>query len=235
MAPYTRARVWTVGTSADAEVRASDLESRGADGFTFTLHAAGQAQPVHVPLPGAHLVTNVLAGAAAALADGIEFGEVCAAIEQLDVPTRLSVRRSERGFMVLDDTYNASPAATLAALDLLAETPGRRIALLGDMLELGDISAAEHARVGRRAAEVVETLFTVGSHARGISDAATQAGLRGARHFEAKADAAEALAAALQPGDVVLVKASRALALETVVAMLLGTPAQASAREATSR
>lgn len=235
MAPYTRARVWTVGISADAEVRASDIQSHGAEGFDFTLHVAAESRRVHVPLPGAHLVTNVLAGAAAALADGIELDDVCASIERLDVPTRLTVRRSERGFTVLDDTYNASPAATVAALDLLAETPGRRLALLGDMLELGELSEAEHARVGRRAADVVEVLLTVGTHARGISEAASGAGLRNVRHFVSKDEAGEALAAELRAGDVVLVKASRALALETVVAALLGTAERAPASEAASR
>lgn len=235
MAPYTRARVWTVGTSGDAEVRGSDIASSGAAGFTFTLAAIGRSRRVHVPLAGAHLVTNVLAGAGAALADGIDFDSVCEAVEALDVPTRLAVRRSERGFTVLDDTYNASPAATLAALDLLRETPGRRLALLGDMLELGEVSATEHARVGRRAAEVVETLLTVGVHARAVSDAAERAGLRDVRHFATKDEAAEALRDALRPGDVVLVKASRALALETVVAALLDASDRPATSEAASR
>jgi len=235
MAPHTRARVWTVGTSLDAEVRASDIQSHGAEGFAFTLHAAGESRRLHVPLPGAHLVTNVLAGAAAALADRVELHDVCASIERLDVPTRLAVRRSEHGFTVLDDTYNASPAATLAALDLLAETPGRRLALLGDMLELGALSEAEHARVGRRAAEVVNTLFTVGAHARRISEAASHMGLPRVRHFKSKEDAAEALRAELRAGDVVLVKASRALALDTVVADVLGTSERAPTTGASVR
>lgn len=233
MAGHTAARVWTIGTSPDAEVRASDIESRGAAGFLFTLHCGSRARRVHAPLPGAHLVTNVLAAAAAALADEIDFDTVCESIEELDVPTRLRVRPSKRGFTVLDDTYNASPAATLAALDLLAETPGRRLALLGDMLELGEVSEAEHARIGRRAAEVVEALFTVGELARGVNDSARAAGLAEARHFESKAAALAALRSSLRPGDVVLVKASRAIALETVVEALLEPPAPAGDPDAT--
>ncbi|MFN8584834.1 MAG: UDP-N-acetylmuramoyl-tripeptide--D-alanyl-D-alanine ligase [Dehalococcoidia bacterium] len=235
MAPFTRARVWTVGTAPDAAVRGDAIESHGAEGFEFTLHYRDASRRLHVPLAGAHLVTNVLAGVATAIADGIGLDEVCEAVEDLDVPTRVVVRRSERGFTVLDDTYNASPAATLAALELLSETPGRRIALLGDMLELGEVSAEEHARVGRRAAEVVDSLYTVGKLGRGISAAATAAGLARVRHFNSKQAATEALDDELRPGDVLLVKASRGLALETVVTALVGSPANASAPEVASR
>ncbi len=163
MAAHTAARVWRIGTSPAADVRGSEVVSRGADGFEFTLTYEAQSRRVHIPLPGGHLVTNVLAAAAAGLADGIEFDAVCAALETLDVPTRLAIRRLPNDVTILDDTYNASPAATIAALDLLGETPGRRLALLGDMLELGEMATAEHARVGRHAAGVVDALFTVGA------------------------------------------------------------------------
>jgi UDP-N-acetylmuramoyl-tripeptide--D-alanyl-D-alanine ligase len=225
MAGHTAARIWRLGTSADAEVRGAEVVSRGAEGFEFTLTHRDESRRVHVPLPGGHLVTNVLAAAAAALAEGLTFEDVCAAIEALDVPTRLSVKRLPNGVTILDDTYNASPAATLAALELLAETPGRHLALLGDMLELGELSASEHTRVGRRAAEVVDSLFTVGPLARAISDAAREAGLPDATHFESKDAATEHLRAKLRPGDVLLIKASRALALETVVEALSSTEA----------
>jgi UDP-N-acetylmuramoyl-tripeptide--D-alanyl-D-alanine ligase len=217
MAEHTRARIWSIGTASDAEVRGIGVLSRGAEGFEFTLAYGDHSRRVHVPLPGGHLVTNVLAAAAAGLSDGVTFDEVCAAIEALDVPTRLNIKRLPAGVTILDDTYNASPAATLAALELLAETPGRRLALLGDMLELGELAESEHQRVGRRAAEVVDKLFTVGALARGISDAAREAGLSQATHLESKDDATGHLRAELRPGDVLLVKASRALALETVV------------------
>lgn len=227
MATHTPARVWRAGTSATADVRGTDVASHGARGFEFTLSHETQSRRVHVPLPGGHLVTNVLAAAAAGLADGIAFDEVCAALEALDVPTRLTVRRVPNDVTVLDDTYNASPAATVAALDLLGETPGRRLALLGDMLELGNVSAAEHARVGRHAAGVLDALFTVGSLARGISDAARSAGLKAVIHCTSKDEALARVQGELRPGDVLLVKASRALALETVVQALTGDRAAA--------
>ena len=138
------------------------------------------------------------------------------------------------GVTLLDDTYNASPAATRAALDLLAEMSGRHIALLGDMLELGDLAEPSHEQVGRHAASRVDALYTVGDLAATIARGAREAGLSEVRQLGAKAEAAEALRAALRPGDALLVKGSRALALETVVeeleTLLAGEAGQASPR-----
>ena len=218
MAGHTAAPVTRFGTGEDADVRGTDLEALGADGFAFTLHARGEQRRVRVPLPGAHLLPNVLGAAAAGLVDDAPLDEVCGALESLDVPLRLTVRTLPGGITLLDDTYNASPAATLAALDLLAEMPGRKLALLGDMLELGDLAEPSHDEVGRRAAGVADVLFTVGDLAARIARAAQGCGLQGAEHVDSKEAAARALLATLQPGDTLLVKGSRALALETVVA-----------------
>ena len=220
MASHTAARVWLFGSAADADVRGDALRSTGAAGFEFTLHALGAQRRVHVPLPGAHLLANVLAAAAVGLADGMTLDAVAAALSRLDVPLRLSVRPLPGGVMLLDDTYNANPTSTLAALDLLAELPGRRLALLGDMRELGERSHESHAQVGRRAAGVLDALFTVGELAKGIAEAAQLANLRAVEHIRSKDAAAAALLATLAPGDALLVKGSRALALETVVATL---------------
>ena len=227
MAAHTRARVWLFGSGEDAEVRGADVRGHGEDGFEFTLRAHGQSRRLSVPLPGAHLLANVLAAAAVGLADGMAFDAVAGAIERLDVPLRMRVRRLGGSVTLLDDTYNANPASMLAALDLLAELPGRRLALLGDMRELGALSDESHERVGRRVAEVVDALYTVGDLARGIGDAARAAGLRDIEHAASKEEATEALAERLRPGDVLLVKGSRALALESVVDELvaaLGKP-----------
>ncbi|MSQ35673.1 MAG: UDP-N-acetylmuramoyl-tripeptide--D-alanyl-D-alanine ligase [Dehalococcoidia bacterium] len=230
MAPYTAARVCWFGSGVEAHVRGDDVESDGARGFRFSLHYAGASRRVAVPLPGRHLLSNVLAALAVGLSDGVPLDEAVGAIETLRIPTRLRVGSLPGGVMLLDDTYNASPVATLGALELLAETPGRHLALLGDMLELGELSAREHARVGRRAAELVDVLFTVGGLADGIAVAARQGGLHDVHHYATKDEAAAALRAALRPGDVLLVKGSRALALETVVTALardLAGPAEA--------
>ena len=230
MAPHTRARVWLTGTARDATVRGAGIESHGAGVFSFMLHFEHRARRVQVPLPGAHLVSNVLAASAAALADEVPFDAVCDAIERLDIPTRLMMRTLPGGVTLLDDTYNASPMATIAALDLLAQTTatGRRIALLGDMLELGELATGEHERVGRHAAGIVDALYTIGTLGRLLSDAARSSGLPASTHCATKDEAAEALRSMLRPGDVLLVKASRALALETVVRALDADDAGAS-------
>ncbi len=220
MATHTAARVWWFGTSEDAEVRGTDVISDGARGFDFTLHFDGRSQRVHVPLPGRHLLSNVLAAAATALADGLTLDEVARAIEGLDVPLRLTVIEMLGGITVLDDTYNAQPASTLAALDLLEEMNGRHVALLGDMRELGACGFAEHERVGRRAAEVVALLVTIGDDARALGEAARAAGLADTIHVESRDEAIATLRARLAPGDVVLIKGSHTLELERVVAAL---------------
>jgi UDP-N-acetylmuramoyl-tripeptide--D-alanyl-D-alanine ligase len=224
MASHTAARVWLFGTGDDPRgelaVRGRDVVSHGALGFEFTLSAPDAERRVRVPLPGAHLVSNVLAAATAALADGLTFDEVAHAIEALDVPTRMRVVRLPGDITLIDDTYNANPASMRAALALLHEMPGRHVALLGDMLELGSEAGPAHERAGHEAAAVLDLLYTVGDLASRIAETARRDGLAAAEHCADKATAAAALAAALRPGDVVLIKGSHALALETVVAAL---------------
>ena len=223
MAARTRARVWWFGEGEDAEVCGRDATSRGAQGFAFTLGYAGESRRVHVRLAGRHLLANVLSAAAAGLADGLTFAEVADAIEALDVPLRMRVVEAPGGVTILDDTYNAQPASMLAALDLLEEMDGRHLALLGDMLELGDLSRAEHERVGRRAADVLDALVTIGEEARALGAAATTAGLTGVIHAASREAALTAIRAQLRAGDVLLVKGSHALGLEAVVTGLGGS------------
>jgi UDP-N-acetylmuramoyl-tripeptide--D-alanyl-D-alanine ligase len=137
------------------------------------------------------------------------------------VPLRLSVHRARCGATILDDTYNASPSSMMAALDLLAELPGRRIAVLGDMRELGALEKQGHRSVGQRAAEVAELIYVVGDLGRLTGEAARQAGHGSVSFWDSKEEAAQDLRQRLEPGDVVLLKASRAMALETVLPLLL--------------
>jgi UDP-N-acetylmuramoyl-tripeptide--D-alanyl-D-alanine ligase len=171
-------------------------------------------------LPGARLVYNALAAVGAAFVEGMSVEEAVHALSQAEVPLRLKARAGAGGVTILDDAYNASPASMLAALGVLAEMPGRRLALLGDMLELGSAEEEGHRQVGEEAAEVVDALYTVGPRGAMIAEAARLAGLSHVQHFESKQDAARELRATLGEGDVLLVKASHGLALETVVAEL---------------
>ncbi len=127
------------------------------------------------------------------------------------------------GVRVLDDAYNANADSMLAALQTLADYPcrGRRVAVLGDMAELGEHTVAAHREVGRRAAELgLDALVAVGQWARATAQSARDAGLRETHEFANVALTASALKSLLQPGDVVLLKASRATGLERLGAIL---------------
>ncbi|HXH22015.1 MAG TPA: UDP-N-acetylmuramoyl-tripeptide--D-alanyl-D-alanine ligase [Dehalococcoidia bacterium] len=222
MRAKTKARVMTFGLTPGAAIRGTNVRSRGLDGVDFEVSAFGRTLQAHSPLPGADLVPNALAALAVAFADGMSLEQAVKALREARVPARLQVKRARSGALVLDDCYNASPASMFAALAVLAETKGRHIALLGDMLELGAAEADSHRAVGRRAAEVAQVLYTVGTRAEMIGAAAREAGAPCVRHFDSKEEAAAALAREAREGDVVLVKASHGMALESVVAELVG-------------
>ncbi len=217
MAPHTRAAVLWFGTGEDADVRGGEVISHGLDGFECTLTHAGASRHLAVPLIGAHLLSNALAAATVGLADGLTLDEVCEALGRLDVPSRIRVVALRDGIRLFDDTYNAQPASMRAALDLLAETPGRRVALLGDMRELGTASAPEHRAAGEHAGRVAAVVLTIGDEARVLGEAAATAGAT-VHHCSTRDEATAVLLSELKPGDVVLVKGSHALGLEHVVA-----------------
>jgi UDP-N-acetylmuramoyl-tripeptide--D-alanyl-D-alanine ligase len=215
MRERTRAQPLTYGIAEDADVRATEVDSRGLDGVSFRLHWRGESTVCRTGLPGRHIVSNALAAAAVGLCDGMPLDEVAAALSAARVPLRLQVHRARGGGTILDDTYNASPASMAAALDLLAEIPGRRVAVLGDMAELGPAEREGHLAAGRRAAETADVIHAVGERAELIAQAAREYGHNDVHFWREKEEAAAAIAAELRPDDVVLLKASRAMAFET--------------------
>jgi UDP-N-acetylmuramoyl-tripeptide--D-alanyl-D-alanine ligase len=217
MASRTSANVLMYGLSLRADVRAENIETHGLAGVSFTLAHGSERAPVYSRLPGRAMVHNALAAAAAGIVDGLSVEETAVALSEAQVPTRLAAHRGLHGSTLLDDTYNASPASMLAALDLLGEVPGRKIAVLGDMRELGAAESDGHREVGRRAAEVADVIYAVGDLGRWIGDAAIQAGHNDVHIVMDKSEIARALLPQLAPGDVVLLKASRALELETLL------------------
>lgn len=220
MTERTNANVITYGLSARADVRAEEIDSRGLAGVRFTLVHDGERAAVYSHLPGRAMVHNALAAVAAGLVDGIALADIAEAITAAQIPMRLAAHRGVNGSTIIDDTYNASPDSMRAALDLLGEVPGRKFAVLGDMRELGDAGHDGHIDVGRRAAEVADVIFAVGDLGRWIGDAAFQAGHSDVHIVMDKSEIAPALLPQLASGDVVLVKGSRALELETVVEAL---------------
>jgi UDP-N-acetylmuramoyl-tripeptide--D-alanyl-D-alanine ligase len=234
MATRTRARVVTTGRGEGADVRALDVALDDAGRATFTLSAAGESHPVHLRVVGAHQVANALSAAGGALAMGMTPAAVATALTEAGPRSRwrMEVERRPDGVTVVNDAYNANPESMRAALAALAALPGeRRIAVLGAMGELGPGAGEEHVRLGRDAAAAgVDLVVAVGADAVGIASGAAAAGRRPGEesvHVPDRAAARALLSDLLRPGDVVLVKASRAYGLELLAADLLTTGAGA--------
>ena len=216
LAPRTRARVVLFGASADAELRATDVRDEGLDGLRFTVAHRGATAEARMPLPGAHFATAGLAAIGIAVESGVPLDEAALALSAMESPPhRMNVRRTG-DLVIIDDSYNASPAAVSAALALLRAQDGRRVAVLGDMRELGALSEAAHADAGREAAASADVLVGVGELATGIVRSAREAGLRDAHHAEDAGEALIVLRRLLGPGDTVLIKGSRAIGLDAV-------------------
>lgn len=233
MASLTSARIMTLGTAGAEKahtVSASQVTTLGLAGCEFTasvraepsLGLVGGERRVRTAMLGAHAVEPALFAIAVGLLAGLEWPEIDDGLRALGPGPRLVPRAGRGGTLILDDTYNSSPASCHAALDALGQLPGRHVVVLGDMLELGTVEQAGHLEVGRHCAAVADHLVTVGQRARGIAEGALEAGLAAAR-IATVANSDQALACLetlLMEGDVLLIKASRGMALEPIVAAL---------------
>lgn len=222
MAELTQARIFYYGLDPQAHLWADEVEGLGLEGIRFRLHYGRETLHVRVPLIGQHSVHTALRAAAVSLAEGLTWQEILAGLRQGHTQLRLAAVRTENGALLLDDTYNASPESMLAALNLLAELEGRKVAVLGDMLELGPYEREGHEMVGVRAAEVADQLVTVGERAHIIAAAARRAGLKSGaiREFENTEQAIAYLSESLGGSDVVLVKGSHSIRMDRIVAAL---------------
>ncbi|MBN1286859.1 MAG: UDP-N-acetylmuramoyl-tripeptide--D-alanyl-D-alanine ligase [Anaerolineae bacterium] len=222
MRDKTRARVVTYGLARGADFRATHIYSQGLSGISFRLHYRGETFRVKVPLLGRHSAHTALRAAAAAHVEGMTWDEILAGLRYSSAQLRLVAVNGPGGSVLLDDTYNASPDSTIAALNLLSDLDGRKVAVLGDMLELGSYEKAAHEKVGARAAEVVDLLVTVGKRGRLIAKAARAAGMSAANvhAFDTHKWALDFLMEQVGAGDVVLVKGSRAVEMEKIVAAM---------------
>jgi UDP-N-acetylmuramoyl-tripeptide--D-alanyl-D-alanine ligase len=228
MASRTRARVLTTGRGPDAGVRATRGAVDEQGRAIFDLQVGEETHPVHLQVVGEHQVANALSAAGAALAAGMSPADVAAALSAATARSRwrMEVDRRADGVTVVNDAYNANPESMRAALAALTGLPAdRRIAVLGAMGELGADAPAEHERLGRDAAAAgIDLIVAVGPDAVGIAEGAAAAGRRTGEesvHVPDRAAARELLSEVLRPGDVVLLKASRAYGLELLAADLL--------------
>ena len=219
MGSRTMAQTMTYGFDQQADVTAEDVESVGLDGMRFVLRTGGMRQVVAIPTLGRLSVHNALAAAAVGLAAELSLEEIAAGLATgWSAPHRAQIVRAG-GVTLVDDSYNASPRSMVAALELLGGLPGRRGAILGEMLELGEASEDGHRAVGEAAARTVDWLVVVGRDAAPIAEGALDGGLDPERITTAPD--ADAVLATLPPrlrrGDVVLVKASRGIGLDRLV------------------
>lgn len=219
MAELTRAKVIFYGLNPAADLWADDVVGEGLDGIRFNLHYQDEVFQLRVPLIGQHSVHTVLRAAAVGLVEGLSWGEIITGLRNSHTQLRLVAVHTESGALILDDTYNASPESTLAALNLLEELDGRKIAVLGDMLELGQYEEEGHELVGARAAEIVSELITVGPRGKIIARAAlrSELGTCCVRSFDTALDSVEYLKSSLTAGDVVLVKGSHGMRMDRIV------------------
>ena len=238
MRDLSRAEVITYGFNNGAELRASDLmyfiemNKEIAGGLSFKLNYEKSIVPFRlINALGRHQIYAVLAAAAIGLHFGMNLVEISQALEKMEFPKqRMKLVRGLKNSWIIDDTYNASPLSTHAALDTLKEfgdkaiaknEKGRMIAVLGDMKELGIFTEKAHRLVGNLAGERAEYLFTVGPAAKFIADSAfNQLPKENINSFNDASEAGEYLKSFIQEGDIVLVKGSRAMKMEKIVEVL---------------
>lgn len=222
MAEKTQAAIFYYGLDPRADIWADKVEGMGLEGIRFQLHYKNESLFLRIPLIGRHSVHTALRAAAVGLIEGLTWQEIVEGLRSAQSQLRLIAVRGRHGALLLDDTYNASPESNLAALNLLKDLSGRRIAVLGDMLELGPYERRGHALVGLRAADVVDELVTVGERGRQIALAAQMGGLAAAKihTFDGTNDALVYLQDHLSAEDVVLVKGSHGMRMDRIVAAL---------------
>ena len=208
------------GTAEGADFRAVNI-THDDTSTTYTLVAGGKEVDVTIPLLGNHNVVDSVVAMAIAAHMGIEAEAAAAALSKFS-GQRQNILTADQGFKIIDDTYNASPISMESQLVVLNEmkTSGRRVAVLGDMFELGDDSAEHHARVGRFMKSLsIDILVTVGELSKNISDAADDGRIE-IHHFTTNDEAANYLKDNLFDGDTVLFKASHGMHFENIVETL---------------
>ena len=222
-----RGRTITFGTSPQSDVRAVDVEDRGLSGVRARLVTPAGERMVETPLLGRGNLANVLAAAAVAIDSGIPLDEIAESAARLrPAPRRGAVLRLAGGINVIDDSYNSSPSALAQALSVVAreENAARRIAVIGEMLELGEHATRLHADSGRAVARSgIDVLYTIGgAAAEALAEAAVAGGMArtAVRHFATSDEAAPVVADDVRSGDLVLVKGSRGIRTDIVVSRL---------------
>ena len=207
------------GIDTDREFVASDINNAGILGVNCRIRVKNEAFDVHIPIPGYHMVYNALAAAAVGDILGLSKEEIKAGIECLKpIVGRNNIVEANR-FIIIDDCYNANPASMKASLDVLSQAAGRKVAILGDMFELGEKTLDLHREVGRYAAgKNLDCIICVGTLSSQMSQGALETeGLSQIIYLESKEILLSVLDKYIQPGDTILVKASHGMIFSEVV------------------
>ena len=225
MANLTEASIFYYGLSPEADLWADEIEGLGLNGIRFRLHYHNESIHIKAPLIGRHSVQTALRAAAVGLVEGLSWQEIVAGLQQGRNQLRLVAVYTEKGAMLLDDSYNSSPESALAALNLLNEMEGRKVAVLGDMLELGPYEKQGHVLVGERVAEVCDELVAIGKRCKIMTEAARKAGMdeSAISWFPETPDVIEFLKSKLQAGDIALIKGSLGMGMSRIVTALEDT------------
>ena len=211
-APY---RILTYAIENDADYRAENIRDYSFGGSEFTANTPSGNFRVRVKTPGLHNVLNALSAIAVGQEFGVSSGDIAAAIEEYE-PTAMRMEvENAGGITLICDCYNASPDSIAASLAVLAGAQGRRVAFLGDVLELGEFSEKAHRGIGEMCANKADLVVCAGENARYIAESARAAGCR-CEYFETTDEAAENACALVTDGDTVLVKASRGMHFEKI-------------------
>ena len=220
----TKYRLITAGKNGKCDFIVSHLEDMGIDGIRFMLEYDEEAQMFELSVPGAHNAYNAAVAAAAASVEGITLKEAAEALKGLELTDKRLTVRTNDGIKVIDDTYNASPYSMKSALDALASTNGiRKVAILGDMYELGEESPRFHKEVGRHAAGCsLDLLIAVGKLSADIRDGALETmDSDKVMYFEKKEDFMKEMNSIIDRGDVILVKGSNGMGMFDIVDLIM--------------
>jgi UDP-N-acetylmuramoyl-tripeptide--D-alanyl-D-alanine ligase len=218
----TDAKVLSYGVKDAADLTASMVESHGLDGISCLMTFEGEEHAIRSPLIGDFSAYTLLRAAAVGLAAGLDWQTIERGLSTGFVDLRMRRLPLSDGVMVIDDTYNASPASTNAALALLKGLHGRRVAILGDMLELGPYEESGHQSVGKTAADAADVLILVGPRSKITAAAAVDAGMpqENIQWFPDSRAAAHPATELIQAGDVVLVKGSNSMRMDQIITAL---------------
>lgn len=213
------------GTSDIASIKAQDIRLLGEQGISYNLNIDGKIHPIEIPIPGKHNVYNSLAAAAVGSILGIDIQDIANALKSYrSGDMRLNIFTTDSNIKVIDDVYNASPDSMKAAIEVLKDLgEGRKIAILGDMLELGDYSQKGHTEVGEVVAHKdIDILITVGKESKFIGTGARNCGMADQNiiHLESNKDVIDYLDTIIEQGDKILVKGSRSMKMEEIVEYL---------------